>query len=92
MVILGGLFLAIGMIIGLICGITVIIDAFKNEVWKGLLYLFCAPYALYYLFVEFQHENKVMIIVGGLLGPIVGYILFLVFGGASMFHSMAVVH
>jgi hypothetical protein len=78
MAVVGGLVCAAGAIIGLICSIIIIIDAFKNEVWKGLLYLFCAPYALYYMFAEFQHEKKVQIILGAILAPLAGWGIFFV--------------
>ena len=41
-----------GVIVGLVCQIIIWIDAFKNEVWKGLLCFFCGLYALYYAFAE----------------------------------------
>ena len=72
LMIAGGLF----YIVALVCGIIVLIDAFKNEVWKGVVCLVCGLYALYYMFAEFQHEHKVPIIVGALVGGIVGGGLF----------------
>ena len=83
MLVLGGLCLAVGCIIGLVCGITILIDAFKNAVWKGLLYFFCGFYALYYMFAEFQHEQKTKIILGGILGPLVGWVIFFACGTVS---------
>lgn len=57
------------------CGIIILIDAFKNEVWKGLLCLFCGFYTLYYAFVEFNHEKKWTIIGCWLGAGILGAIL-----------------
>jgi hypothetical protein len=48
-------------IASLICIIIVIVDAFQNEIWKGILALFCFLYMLYYLFTEFHHERKNLI-------------------------------
>lgn len=68
-------------LVSFVCSIIILIDAFQNEIWKGIVYLLCGLYALYYTFVEFDHENKWLIIAGALGGSIVGAILF-VMGGA----------
>lgn len=60
---IGGLFVAAGFI----CWIIILIDAFNNELWKGLVALFCCQlYALYYAFFEFEHERKWLIVLGWL--------------------------
>ena len=59
-------------LISLVCSIIVLIDAFKNAVWKGIVGLLCGLYLLYYAFVEFQHPKKTLIICGMLLGSILG--------------------
>lgn len=51
-------------IVSLICMIIVLIHAFKNEVWKGVLSFFCGIYLLIYSFTEFEHEKKGLIIAG----------------------------
>ncbi|MBS1714655.1 MAG: hypothetical protein JST30_10005 [Armatimonadetes bacterium] len=61
-------------ILSLVCSIIILIHAFKNAVWKGILGFFCGIYLLYYMFVEFQHEKKWLIIAGSLGGGIIGYI------------------
>jgi hypothetical protein len=68
-----------------VCAIIVLIDAFSNEVWKGILGLFCGLYLLIYAFTEYQGNNKGLILAGWLLGGVVGFILFTVAGtmGAS---------
>jgi hypothetical protein len=88
MIALAGLFGFVGGVIGLICGIIILIDAFKNEVWKGVVSLFCWLYLLYYAFAEFQHEKKVQIILGWLLAPFAGLVFFFVFGGMALFSQM----
>ena len=45
-----------------VCQIIILIDAFKNEVWKGILGFFCGLYLLYYAFTEYQAPNKWMIV------------------------------
>ncbi|MCS5643071.1 MAG: hypothetical protein NZ807_07380 [Dehalococcoidia bacterium] len=65
----GGLFLwgVMGLLelISAICLIIILISAFQDEVWKGLLCIFsCGLYWLYYALLEFQHEKKGLILVG----------------------------
>ena len=55
-------------LLGLVCAIIILIDAFKDAIWKGLVGLLCGLYLLYYAFVEFDHEHKWLIILGWLLG------------------------
>lgn len=69
------------MLIGLVCAIIILIDAFKSAVWKGIVGFLCGFYLLYYAFVEFKHEKKSLIIAGWLLPMILGY--GLVFMGAA---------
>ena len=68
LMIVGGLF----WLVSLVCGIIILIDAFKNEAWKGIACIFCGFYALYYMFAEFQHEYKMPIILGTLVSGILG--------------------
>jgi hypothetical protein len=68
-------------LLGLVCWIIILIDAFKSAVWKGLVGLLCGLYLLYYAFAEFEHEKKWTIIAGAILGNLVGSI-FLGMGGA----------
>jgi hypothetical protein len=55
-----------------VCGIIILIDAFKNEIWKGILSLFCSLYLLYYGLVEYQAENKWLIVGIWLGGAVIG--------------------
>ena len=68
------LFFGIGC---LVCHILILVDAFQDELWKGLLGLLCGFYLLYYAFVEFDHEKKWQIILmwifGGTLASIFKY-------------------
>lgn len=73
------MFLALGgllLLVATVCQIIILIDAFKNAVWKGLLGFFCGFYLLYYAFVEFQNEKKTQIIAAWLGSAIVGGIFW----------------
>ena len=51
-------------LISAVCTIITLIGAFQDEVWKGILSLLCGFYWLYFIFAEFQHEKKGLILVG----------------------------
>ena len=63
----------VGMVVGLasfVCGIIILIGAFKSSVADGLLSL-CIPfYILYFAIAKFEHEKKGLI-VGVWLGAVV---------------------
>lgn len=63
------LILAIVFFLAGIAGwIIILIDAFQDEIWKGILSLFCGLYLLYYSIFEFEHDNKwliVLLAIGG---------------------------
>ena len=48
---------------GLVGWIIIVIDAFQDEVWKGIASLLCGLYLLYYALFEFEHDNKWMIVL-----------------------------
>jgi hypothetical protein len=61
---LGGLL----SILSLVCSILILIHAFQQSVGKGFLCL-CVPcYIVYYMFSEFEHPKKNLIIAGYWLG------------------------
>ena len=76
---LGGLL----YLVALGCWIFILIDAFKNEVWKGILCILCGFYMLYYMLVEFEHENKWLIVGGEILCGVGGAVLMAVGAGAK---------
>lgn len=82
LMLLGGVFI----LVGFFCSIIILIDAFQNEVWKGIVYILIPFYALYYVFAEFQHERKGLILLGVFGGGIAGWILFMVGGVMSAGH------
>ena len=74
---MGFVLMAIGgllYLVAAVCGIM--IAAFQDAIWKGIVGFVCGFYLLYFMFFEFQHEKKGLIIAGNLLGGILGYFLF----------------
>jgi uncharacterized membrane protein HdeD (DUF308 family) len=67
------------ILVGAICTVLVLVDAFKDKVWKGFLCILCGLYYLYYAFVDFDHDKKWTVVFGSLLGS----------GLGSLFLSMA---
>ncbi len=60
---------------GFVCWIIVLISAFQDEVWKGVVGLLCGLYLLYYGIVEFEHPNKWAIVGGGIACNVIGGVL-----------------
>jgi hypothetical protein len=59
---------AIGGLMTLVCWVIILIHAFQKSVGTGFLAL-CVPcYILYYMFAEFQHPQKGLIIAGYFIG------------------------
>lgn len=52
----------------LICTILIYIHAFQKGILYGLLCVFIPCYLLYYMFAEFQHPSKGLVIAGSLFG------------------------
>lgn len=55
----------------LIAWIVILVAAFRDAIWKGLLGLLCGLYLLYYAIFDYEDDNKWLIII-------------LAFGGASI--------
>jgi hypothetical protein len=63
------LILAAGFAIaGVVGWIIILIEAFKDEIWKGVLCLLCGLYMLYYALFDFEHENKWLVILLAVAG------------------------
>ena len=69
--VLGGLF----TLVGFVCSIIVLIAAFKDEIWKGVVGLLCGLYLLYYAIFEYGGDNKGLVLGGLVLGMIGGGLL-----------------
>lgn len=61
--------LSIGLyLVAMVCGIVILVNAFKDEVWKGVLCILgCGLYMIYYAFIDYDEEHK-WLVVGGWLG------------------------
>jgi hypothetical protein len=53
---------------GLVCWIIILIDAFQDAIWKGIVSLLCGLYLLYYAIFETEADNKWLIVVGAIGG------------------------
>ncbi len=62
-------------LVSFVCGIIVLIEAFKDEIWKGIVSFLCGLYLLYYGLAEFDHEKKPLILLGWLGGGVIGALL-----------------
>src|SRR4051812_25264218 len=74
---MGSLLMLIGVVlslVGFVCGIMILINAFQNEIWKGIVSILCGLYLLYYAFVEYDGDNKALILIGWLVGGTGGWL------------------
>ena len=55
-------------IISFVCFILIVIDAYRDEAWKGILGFFCLFYTVYYAVTEYDNDYKWLIILGMLSG------------------------
>lgn len=55
-------------LVSLGCTIVILVEMFRDEIWKGLVGLFCGIYFLWYAVLEFEHDRKWPIVIGSLLG------------------------
>ena len=69
-----GLALFFGLV-SFVCSLIVLIEAFKDEVWKGLLCFFCGFYLLYYMLAELKHEKRGLLLFGSLGCGLIALIL-----------------
>jgi hypothetical protein len=63
---------------GFLACLVILVHAFKDEIWKGLLCLFCGPYWLYYSIFDFEHEKKWPIVLLALLGTIIAALIMMI--------------
>ena len=52
----------------LVCWVIIFIDMFRDAVWKGIVGLLCGLYALYYAIFEFDHSEKLIIVLVAIFG------------------------
>ncbi|MBW3622933.1 MAG: hypothetical protein KY468_05930 [Armatimonadetes bacterium] len=80
------MFAALGwifQIIALVLFLIIVIDAFKNEIWKGILAFFCCFYTLYYGLTEYESEKKTLIVGGWIASVILSGIFQVMARGGS---------
>jgi RsiW-degrading membrane proteinase PrsW (M82 family) len=63
-------------IVAVVCWFIILIDAFQDEVWKGIVCLFCGLYMLYYGVIEYESDNKWLVVI-------------MAFGGGSIAAGLA---
>lgn len=76
------LFVAL-MLTGFVCHILIVIEAFKDEIWKGVLCLICIFYVLYYMFAEYESDKKTIIVALWLIGNVALYSYRFALGSAA---------
>jgi hypothetical protein len=82
---MGMVIVILGAVIALIgagCYLYLVYEAFQDEAWKGILGFFVSLYLLYYALVEFEHDQKWLIVLGAIFGG--GFGGFLIGAGMSM--------
>jgi hypothetical protein len=72
-----GILALLCILVSIGCAIVILIGAFQDEVWKGLVSLLCWLYLLYYALFEFDHDKKWGIVIGLLAPSILAAILTL---------------
>lgn len=73
------LFMLLGGLLSLasfVCTIIILIAAFKDEIWKGVVGLLCSLYLLYYGLIEFDVPNKWTIVLIWLVCGFLGGLLY----------------
>lgn len=68
-------------LVGLVCNIIVLVDAFKKDTTTGFLCLCIPCYILYYMFTSFEHPQKSLIIAGAIGGGVMANVFSAMGGG-----------
>lgn len=63
---------AIALLVGLVCWVIILVEAFKDAVWKGLLFFLCGLYALYYGIFEYESDRKWETVIMAFGGTAIG--------------------
>jgi hypothetical protein len=63
--VIAAIVLGIGSVV---CWVIIFIDMFQNAVWKGIVGLLCGLYALYYAVFEFDHNEKLIVVIVAIFG------------------------
>ena len=57
------------------CSILVIVEAFRDEIWKGVVAIIFPLYLYYYTFVEFEHDRKELVLAGVFAAPVLSIVI-----------------
>ncbi len=64
---------AIFFLVSFGCWLLVTIQAFQDEIWKGILCILgCGLYFIYFALLEFEEDRKWLILGGWVLGAFLG--------------------
>ena len=58
----------IAFLIGLGCTVFILVEAFRDEIWKGIVGFLCFLYLLYFMLFDWEHEWKWVIVLCALGG------------------------
>lgn len=50
-------------LMSLAASIFILVEAFRDEIWKGVVGLLCGLYLLYWACFEWEHEHKWLVIL-----------------------------
>ncbi len=75
------------LVIGLACGLVIVVDAFRSSVGQGVLALLVPFYVVYYAFARFDRPRRALVIAIWLTGVIVGGALVQISELSAMSHA-----
>ena len=81
------IFMILGVIAllgGVACSIFILIEIFRDEIWKGIASIICGLYFLYYALFEWEHEWKWPIFLGSIGGNAIAAGLFRLASGQGI--------
>ena len=72
---MGSIWLVAGLLFTVawaVCHLVLLVEAFKEDVWKGAVGLVCGLYLLYFAIAELEHDYKWPLILGWLFAGGIG--------------------
>lgn len=57
-------------LVSLVCGLILLVNAFRRGIGQGLAFALLPPYALYWAFAELVHPRKRLLLAGWLGGSV----------------------
>ncbi|MFI5384744.1 MAG: hypothetical protein ACHQ50_01365 [Fimbriimonadales bacterium] len=74
----------VAAVIWLVCWMIIVVDAFKYEIWAGLLAIIFPPYFIYWAIFEFEHDRKWTLVIGALGGIWLAALFFELYMGVPV--------